>query len=118
MIPSVKELRQDTEVTYNKLLSETVKSLCSGWVIAINTAGKIKGESSITFDPAKDTNTFSVSWHIACDAVYLAVMEFVKVGYKVELHYCDKSNKMAEKITISWGEDVPKDNPIVRYGRK
>ena len=118
MIPNVEELRQETKATYDKLLSETVNSLCSGWVITINTAGKIKGESKITFDPAKDANTFNVSWSIACDAVYLAVKEFVKAGYKVELLYCDKSAKMAEKITISWDGDIPKDNLIIRYGRK
>ena len=118
MIPNLEEIRQDTEVTYNKLLSETVKSLCSGWGIAINTAGKINGQSKITFDPAKDTNLFSVSWSISCDAVYLAVMEFVKAGYKVELHYCNKSSKMADKITISWDKDIPKNNLIVTYERK
>lgn len=118
MIPRVEELRQDTKATYDKLLSETVNSLCSGWVIAMNTAGKINGGSEITFDPAKDTNIFSVSWSIACDAVYLAVMEFVKAGYKVELHYCNKSSKMADRITISWNKDIPKNNLIVHYERK
>lgn len=114
MIPPVEELRQETKVAYDKLLSETVNSLCSGWVITMNTIGKVRGESSVTFEPAKDT--YTVSWPIAYNAVYLAAMEFVKAGYKVELHYYNKANKMVDKITISWGEDIPEDNLIVRYG--
>ena len=116
MIPSVEELRQDTKATYDKLLSEIVNSLCSSWVITMNTAGKVKGQSSITFEPAKDDNTYNVSWSIACNAVYLAAMEFVKAGYKVELRYYNKANKMVDKITISWGEDIPVDNLIIHYG--
>lgn len=114
MIPSVEELRQETKAAYDKLLAETVNSLCSGWVITMNTAGKVRGESSITFEPTKDT--YTVSWPIACNAVYLAAMEFVKVGYKVELRYYNKVNKMVDKITISWGEDIPEDNLIIHYG--
>ena len=114
MIPSVEELRQDTKAAYDKLLSETVNSLCSGWVITMNTAGKVKGESSVTFEPPK--STYTVSWPIAYKAVYLAAMEFVKAGYKVELRYYNKVNKMVDKITISWGEDIPEDNLIIHYG--